>query len=167
MYHFLKYNISPTLVLNTQLFHYQPAYHIVSKCLGLLYFPLWPVIVLFAWKDLVKDSSWKCWKEYGTKSSQIVISVQIPLTEWLSGNKSVTHSVVSDSLQLHGLSMLLCPRNSPGKNTGVGFHALLQEISPTQGSNLGLKLQADTLLFELPGSKSLTSIYGSIVSDTQ
>ena len=30
---------------------------------------------------------------------------------------------------------LPCPRDSPGKNTGVGCHALLQGISPTQGSN--------------------------------
>ena len=29
-------------------------------------------------------------------------------------------------------------RDSPGKNTGVGCHALLQEIFPTQGSNWGL-----------------------------
>ena len=28
--------------------------------------------------------------------------------------------------------------DSPGKNTGVGCHALLQEIFPTQGSNSGL-----------------------------
>ena len=28
--------------------------------------------------------------------------------------------------------------DSPGKNTGVGCHALLQGISPTQGSNPGL-----------------------------
>ena len=28
--------------------------------------------------------------------------------------------------------------DSPGKNTGVGSHALLQGIFPTQGSNLGL-----------------------------
>ena len=28
--------------------------------------------------------------------------------------------------------------DSPGKNTGVGFHALLQGIVPTQGSNSGL-----------------------------
>ena len=33
---------------------------------------------------------------------------------------------------------LLCPWNSPGKNTGVGCHALLQGIFPTQGSNPGL-----------------------------
>ena len=31
--------------------------------------------------------------------------------------------------------MLLCPQDSPGKNTGVGCHALLQGIFPTQGSN--------------------------------
>ena len=31
----------------------------------------------------------------------------------------------------------LCPWDSPGKNTGVGSHALLQGIFPTQGSNPG------------------------------
>ena len=33
---------------------------------------------------------------------------------------------------------LLCPWNSPGKNTEVGCHSLLQGIFPTQGLNLGL-----------------------------
>ena len=33
---------------------------------------------------------------------------------------------------------LLCPWLSPGKNTGVGCHDLLQGIFPTQGSNLYL-----------------------------
>ena len=33
---------------------------------------------------------------------------------------------------------LLCPWNSPGKNTGMGCHFLLQGIFPTQGSNQGL-----------------------------
>ena len=33
---------------------------------------------------------------------------------------------------------LTCPSDSPGKNTGVGCHFLLQRIFPTQGSNLGL-----------------------------
>ena len=31
-----------------------------------------------------------------------------------------------------------CPWNSPGKNTGVGCHLLLQGIFRTQGSNLAL-----------------------------
>ena len=33
---------------------------------------------------------------------------------------------------------LLCSRASPGKNTGVGCHSLLQGISSTQGSNAHL-----------------------------
>ena len=49
----------------------------------------------------------------------------------------VSPSVVSDSLRSHGLwpARLLCPWTSPGKNTGVGFHAFLQGIFPTQGLN--------------------------------
>jgi len=33
---------------------------------------------------------------------------------------------------------ILCPWNSPGKNTGVGSHSFLQGIFPTLGLNLGL-----------------------------
>ena len=53
-----------------------------------------------------------------------------------SENESESHSVVSDSLQPH--ARLLCPWDSPGKNTGVDCHALLQRIFPTQESNLHL-----------------------------
>ena len=54
--------------------------------------------------------------------------------------ESVGHSVVSDSLWLHGLwpAMLLYPWDFPGKNTGVGCHSLFHGIFPTQGSNPGL-----------------------------
>ena len=38
--------------------------------------------------------------------------------------------------------------DSPGKNTGVGCHALLQEIFPTQGSNSDL-LQCRQILYHL------------------
>ena len=38
--------------------------------------------------------------------------------------------------------------DSPGENTGVGCHALLQGIFLTQGSNLSPTLQADSLLAE-------------------
>ena len=38
------------------------------------------------------------------------------------------------------------------KNTGVGFHSLLQGVFPTQGSNSGfLHCQTDSLLSEPPG----------------
>ena len=43
-------------------------------------------------------------------------------------------SVVSDSLSPYGLqpARFLCQWDSPDKNTGVGCHALLQGIFPTQ-----------------------------------
>ena len=49
-------------------------------------------------------------------------------------------SVAPNSPQRYGLqpSRLFCPRNFPGKNTGVGCHFLLQKIFPTQGSKLHL-----------------------------
>ena len=52
----------------------------------------------------------------------------------------VSHSLVSDSLRTHGLqpTRLLCPWNSPGKNTKVECHSLLQRIFPPQGSTPGL-----------------------------
>ena len=45
------------------------------------------------------------------------------------------------TLRPHGLESvrLLCPWNSPGRNTGVGSHSLLQGIFQTQGSKLGLQ----------------------------
>ena len=51
----------------------------------------------------------------------------------------LSHSVVSDSLRPHGLqpARLLCPWDSPGKNTGVGCRALLQGSSPPRdGTNI-------------------------------
>ena len=41
------------------------------------------------------------------------------------------------TLKHYGLQpvRLLCPWDSPGKNTEIGYHALLQQIFPTQGSN--------------------------------
>ena len=55
---------------------------------------------------------------------------------------------MSYSLQPH---RLYTPRNSPGKNTGVGSHSFLQGIFPTQRSNPGSPtLQADSLPAEPP-----------------
>ena len=61
-----------------------------------------------------------------------------PVVMYGCENESVSCSVMSDSLQPHGLqsARLLCPWNSPGKNTGVRSHSLLQ-IFLTQRMNLG------------------------------
>ena len=37
-----------------------------------------------------------------------------------------------------GPAKLFCPWDSPGENTGMGCHVLLQGIFPSQGLNLGL-----------------------------
>ena len=59
-------------------------------------------------------------------------------------------SVMSNSLRPHGQysARCLCPWNSPGKNTGVGCHSLLQRIFPAQGLNLGL-LSCRQILYHL------------------
>ena len=66
------------------------------------------------------------------------------------GNPSIrsvqfSRSVMSDSLQPHDL---YSPRNSPGQNTAVGCHSLLQGSFPTQGSNPGL-LHCKWILYQL------------------
>ena len=53
------------------------------------------------------------------------------------------YAVMFDPLRLCGLqpARLLCPWDSPGKNTGAGCHSFLQGIFPAQGSNPGSALQ--------------------------
>ena len=66
--------------------------------------------------------------------------------------ESESWSVVSNSLQLHGL---YSPWNSPGQNTGVDSRSLLQGIFPTPGIKPRTPtLQADSLPAE-PQGKSL------------
>ena len=76
----------------------------------------------------------------------------------INEKESESHSVVSNSLRPHGLqpTRLLCPWNSPGKNTGVGSHSLVQAIFLTQGWNLCL-LHCRQFLYRLShqGSPSM------------
>ena len=53
---------------------------------------------------------------------------------------SAIHAQLLQSLQYYGLQTPrpLCPWDSPGKNTEVGCHVLLQEIFPTQELNPSL-----------------------------
>ena len=63
---------------------------------------------------------------------------------------------MSDALQLHGLkpTRLLCPWDSPGKNTGVVCDSFQYRIFLTQGSNLGL-LHCRQILYCLNHQRSL------------
>ena len=68
-------------------------------------------------------------------------------------------------------SMLLCPWDSPGKNTGVGCHPLLQGIFPTQESNpclLGLlHWQAGPLPLVPPGKPPLLDTRATTAVNSQ
>ena len=58
----------------------------------------------------------------------------------------VTQSTFCDPLDC-SLARLLCSCYSPGKNTGVGCHALLRGIFLTQGLNpISCTQEADSLL---------------------
>ena len=56
--------------------------------------------------------------------------------------------VIQSCLTLCDPTGLLSPWNSPGKNTGVGNHSLLQGIFSSQGSNPGL-LYCRQILYHL------------------
>ena len=73
----------------------------------------------------------------------------------------VSLSVVSDSLGPHGPNRFLCPWDSPGKNTGVACHFLLQGIFLTQGLNLGL-LHCRQILYHLSHQGSPNAYYKAI-----
>ena len=60
------------------------------------------------------------------------------------------------TLRPHGLQpvRLVCPWNSPGKNTGVDCHSFLQRTFPTQGLNPGL-LHYRKILYHLSYREAL------------
>ena len=83
-------------------------------------------------------------------------------------SESVSRSIRSNSLQSHGLKppRLLCPWNSPGKNTGMGSHSLFwgssrprdrTQVFCIAGRFFFTALQGDSLLFE-PLGKSLWGV---------
>ena len=102
-------------------------------------------------------SSWKCWNKFWILKRLWYVRLKhvVPLS-FISDDCSwamlqlnwhlevavvvLSRSVVSDSLQPHGLqpARFPCPWNPPGKNTGVGCHFFLQGMFLTQGSNPGL-----------------------------
>ena len=71
---------------------------------------------------------------------------------------SVSRSVMSDSLQPHGLqhASILCPWDFPSKITGVGCHFLLQGIFPTRDQNCIFCIGGQ-ILYHCDGWKVLNS----------
>ena len=77
-------------------------------------------------------------------------TLYVPCCAWSLQLRPTLRNPVDSSV--HGL---LCPRESPGKNPGVGCHFLLQRTFPTQESNPG---QVDSLLYKPPGKTNNTGV---------
>ena len=91
---------------------------------------LWPVTLpeKILWPQL-----W-CWQwmhDMFLLCDNLVLGAEC-LADW---NRSLSRSVMSDSLQPHEL---YSPRNSLGQNIGLGSLSIFQGIFPTQGLNPGL-----------------------------
>ena len=89
------------------------------------------------WWTPASSLSWylvKCSKEQQTCTDSLsFFSIFSVRTTGSKAKVSKSCLVMSNSLWPHGLypTRLLCPWNSPDKNTGVGCHSLLQQIFPT------------------------------------
>ena len=98
-----------------------------------------------------------------TLSDSLKHSNQITLQFSLSFTMTMTsltgtfshHSVMSNSLQSHGLYN---PWNSPGQNTGMGSCSHLQGSSQPRGQTHVSPLQADSLPVEPPENQKNTGV---------
>ena len=109
-------------------------------------------------------------------TGQYVDKIEVLISEKrqrkIDGACMLSCSVVSNSLQPHGLEPTrpLCPWDSPGKNTGVGCHFLLQCIFPAQGLNPHLlhflHCQVDSLVLHHAGNLNMWSVQFSSVTQS-
>ena len=98
---------------------------------------------------IIKSTNHKRWRGCGQKGPSY------PLVRMQSGIATMENSMqvpwkwkLLSRVQLFAAPWLYSPWNSPGQNTGVDSHPLLQGIFPTQGSNPGL-LHCRQILYQL------------------
>ena len=117
---------------------------------------VWPGSLSKAWKTSLNCPHLPHLAQFSRSRKMIFWSpTKYLLSEW------VKESVVSDSLQPHGL---YSPWNSQGQNTGEGSLSLLQGIFPTQGSIPGLP-HCRRILHQL-SHKGSPSTYGASAKRT-
>ena len=134
------------------------------------------------WSSSIKSTNNKFWRGYGEKEILLHCLWESKLIQplcrtvrrflkklWIELPCVCACSVMSDSLQPHGLqpARLLCPWDSPGKNTGLDCHSLLQRIFPTQGWNshlLGV-LHSTQILYPWATIEDHAPIYLALIND--
>ena len=143
--HFLLQGIFLTQGLNLGLPHYRQ----ILYCLSHQGSPKMPSLVIFYYYntpaiDQQNVSHYFIAQEIIFSILWYPVSCNIPMENNLKKNRYVYICVYAKSLQMcptlcdpldSSPIMLLCPRDSPGKNTGVGVCVLLQGIFLTQGLN--------------------------------
>ena len=95
---------------------------------------------LYKYKKYTLYNTQKCWKWVLMRNRGVLSFLKLLHWHFSVGyQESVSRSVMSISLRPCGLqpARLLCPWSSPGKNTGVGSHSLLQGIFPNPGIEPG------------------------------
>ena len=118
---------------------------------GVFMMSLGPVFNTFWVKDLWLNFAWHNRIRWKQEAAKVVLWTCLPVHDTVDflifvtvlvvcESKSVNCSIMSNSLQCQGLypTRVLWPWDSPGKNTGVDNHSLLQGLFPTQASNPGL-----------------------------
>ena len=100
---------------------------------SLWYYRLQPSRFLCPWEmPLKKDQNYKM----GASPLPVCVCVCVCVCVRVRARTCSVNSIVSNSLwHCRMPARLLCPRDSPGKNTGVGCHALLQGICLTHRLN--------------------------------
>ena len=104
-----------------------------------------------SWLTMFQEHSKVIYKSF---SSPVAFKHGCSLEIYLVSGLSVSHSVISDSLESHGLwpARLLHPWDSPGRNTGGVAIPLPGNLSNPRIKPGSSALQADSLLSEPPGN---------------
>ena len=112
------------------------------------------LILLYSHENVIEDR----FQSIGKKKSNFRLYYQLSKIKYIylllhMWACSSVASLLSNSLRPYGLQpfRLFCPWDSPGKNTGVGYHALPQGIFLIQGSKSSLL----SLLLQQAGSLPL------------
>ena len=148
--HFLLQGIFPTQGSNPGLLHCRQTLYPLSQMPSFLHRSLLPTVTAQLLLHSVCRPHWVPWNHTSIPTSAIINSpmqgtgLQGPgphsLHHFLLAKVEVLLTQSCPTLQPCGLlpTRHFCPWDSPGKNTGVGCHSLLQWIFPNQGSNLDL-----------------------------
>ena len=97
--------------------------------------PSWQCDVLASSEDPVWEASKNDRDISSSRMSSKKVNSYWPWSQWVKVAQSCL--ILCDPMDCSQPGSFV-HRDSLGKDTGVGFHALLQEIFPTQGLNLGL-----------------------------